>query len=250
MGYDYKQRKNVIFGILDSPAEISNKASISELEKEDGGSLTFSNGIRTQIGSIFIDIEKSTELFSKDKSEDTTVARIIRVFTSEIIQILNDTELYRKIGIRGDCVFAVYDVKNEEDAVEIYNMAVYINTLKKMINKIFKGRNIKTINYGIGLGLSTDLVIKAGKKKVINDLVFVGDAVINAANLSSKAGRTKTAVKGIAMDTNFYNKIYKIEKEKYPNFDTWFTPKWDNGIEYYHGSVINTNFDKWIDNEL
>ncbi|NLN80790.1 MAG: hypothetical protein GX132_05335 [Erysipelotrichia bacterium] len=106
MAYDYKQRKATINNILNSNTEVSDKNNISDIESETSGSLTFSNGIRGWIVSIFVDLVNSTELF-KNKN-DKVIAKIIRTFASEIIQILNDTQMYKRIGVRGDCVFAIF----------------------------------------------------------------------------------------------------------------------------------------------
>lgn len=55
---------------------------------------------------FFVDIRESSKLFTdKDKEK---VAKIIRSFTSEIIEILREDDNLREIGIRGDCVYAIY----------------------------------------------------------------------------------------------------------------------------------------------
>ncbi|NLN80789.1 MAG: hypothetical protein GX132_05330 [Erysipelotrichia bacterium] len=131
-------------------------------------------------------------------------------------------------------------------------MAVYINTLKKMINSMLEQNNMPQINYGIGIGLSKDLVIKVGKKGVINDLVFIGEAVVNASNLSSLAARN--GIGSIAMDTSVYSNIQEKETEENKKFPTWFSKRFANDsktyntskVDFYHGDVVKTKFNKWI----
>lgn len=254
MAYDYKQRKDVIYKIINSSTEVADKNNISDIESETNGSLTFNNGIRSWVSSIFIDLVNSTELF-KSKN-DKTIAKIIRTFASETIQILNDTQMYKRIGVRGDCVFAIFASPSKENVVEVFNMAVEINTLKKMINKILQQNNMPQIDYGIGVGLSKDLVIKVGKKGVINDLVFIGKAVVNASNLSNLASRNGFG--SIAIDSLVYSNIVEQETKDNKNFPTWFKCKYEidsrgnntSKVEFYHGSVIRKNFNKWIDDGM
>ncbi|MGT0197658.1 hypothetical protein ACVNPZ_02830 [Staphylococcus aureus] len=42
----------------------------------------------------------------------------------------------KEIGIRGDCVFAVYSTASKEEIFDVYQRAVYINTYLKMLNKL------------------------------------------------------------------------------------------------------------------
>ncbi|MCH3976110.1 MAG: adenylate cyclase [Bacilli bacterium] len=254
MAYDYKQRKDVIYNIINSSTEVADKTSISDIESETNGSLTFNNGIKGWVVSIFVDLVNSTELF-KGKN-DKTIAKVIRTFSSETIQILNDTQMYKRIGVRGDCVFAIFASPNKENVAEAYNMAVEINTLKKMINKVLRQNNMPQIDYGIGIGLSKDLVIKVGKKGVINDLVFIGKAVVNASNLSNIASRN--GIGSIAIDPSVYTNIVEQETKNYKDFPTWFESEYEKDsrgydtteVEFYHGNVIKTKFDKWIDDGM
>lgn len=62
--------------------------------------LTFSNAYYSWVTAIFVDIRKSTELFTNENKKD--VSRLIRSFTSEIIEIINQGDNLREIGIRGD----------------------------------------------------------------------------------------------------------------------------------------------------
>lgn len=254
MAYDYKQRKDVIYGIINSSTEVADKTSISDIESETNGSLTFNNGIKGWVVSIFVDLVNSSELF-KGKN-DKTIAKVIRTFASETIQILNDTQMYKRIGVRGDCVFAIFASPDKENVLEAFNMAVDINTLKKMINKMLKQNSMPQIDYGIGIGLSKDLVIKVGKKGVINDLVFIGKAVVNASNLSNIASRN--GISSIAIDPLVYSNIVEQETNNNKEFSTWFKSEYEKDlrgynttkVEFYHGSVIKTKFDKWIDDGM
>ena len=99
--YDYKEGKKRVEAILDNELEI-----IEQNELPSIANLTFENAYKCWVSAIFVDIRNSTGLFTnKDK---TKVSKIIRSFTSEIIEILRQGENLREIGIRGDCVYAIY----------------------------------------------------------------------------------------------------------------------------------------------
>ena len=68
-----------------------------------------------------------------------------------------------------------------------------INTFQEKFQEILKNRNIQGFDIGIGIGYGeSDLVIKAGKEySGINDYIWVGDAVIDACNLSSLGNSSK-----------------------------------------------------------
>ena len=103
-----------------------------------------------------------------------------------------------------------------ENLVEIYNIALDINKLKQMINEIFRERSMPTINYGIGIGTSKDLIISVGKK-IANDLVFIGHAVVNASILSETASRS--GIGAIAIDENTYNYLNKFCANRNRSFE-------------------------------
>ena len=99
--YDYKNGKSRIEEILNNKMEIIEKEKVP---KDDN--FTFDNGYYSWVSAIFVDIRESSKLFTdKDKEK---VAKIIRSFTSEIIEILREDDNLREIGIRGDCVYVIY----------------------------------------------------------------------------------------------------------------------------------------------
>ena len=105
--YDYRAGKKRIDEILDARMPIETS---SELPSTDN--LTFENAYYSWISALFVDIRNSTELFADGDREQT--AKIVRSFTSEIIEILRDDPLRREIGIRGDCVYAIYTTPGKD----------------------------------------------------------------------------------------------------------------------------------------
>ncbi len=242
--YDYKKSKDAIKEILESPTKIEEKDTIPS-----DSEFTYENGIKAWVGALFVDIVNSSRLF-KSANEDT--ARIIRCFCSEIISILKDDPNYREIGIRGDCVYCIYTTGFQEDLVEIFRHAYRINTFMNMLNILLKQNNYDTIQAGIGLGCGRDLIVKAGQNgSGINDKIWIGKAVVDAAHLSNIANRK--GISPIAMSPVFYSNIIDLLYEEGHEYKTWIKSHSDGyawNIDFYHCNIVETAFDKWIEEEL
>jgi hypothetical protein len=242
--YDYLKSKEKIEEILQSPTKIMLKESIPSNDSE----FTYENGIKAWVGSIFIDIVDSTELF-QDAQENT--ARIIRSFCSEIIAILKDDGNYRQIGIRGDCVYGIYNAPFKDDLKKLFEHAYSINTFIKMFNVLLSRNGYRPIRVGIGLGCGQDLIIKAGQSgSGINDKIWIGRAVVDAAKLSDIANRN--GFLNIALSPIFYNNIIDLLIKENDKYKSWIIYSAPNKVtpEFYHCNIIWTKFDKWIEEEL
>lgn len=243
--YDYKKSKEAVEAILRSPTKIVEKSLIPSSDSE----FTYENGIKTWVGALFVDIVDSSKLF-RSPNEDT--ARIIRSFCSEIISILKDDSNYREIGIRGDCVYCIYNAPYQTDLVEIFRHAYRINSFMQMLNKLLNKFGFPTVRAGIGLGCSQDLIIKAGQSgSGINDKIWIGKAVVDAAHLSDVANRN--GVSAIAMSPLFYDNVIEHlckENEKYKSWISSHTSGYYGSVDYYHCSIIETDFDKWIEENI
>ncbi|HDR8009720.1 adenylate/guanylate cyclase domain-containing protein [Bacillus cereus] len=245
--YDYKERKKKVEEILD------NTDKVNEVDKfprdED---FTYTNGYKAWAGAIFVDLRDSTTLFSGEN--DVDIAKVIRGFTSEIIEILRkdtDNDL-KEIGIRGDCVYAVYSAPLQNDIYDIANRAFHINTYMKMLNKLLEERNLPTIKAGIGLATNKTLAVKAGRKSsAINNLVWIGESVTIAAKLSDLGN--KNGIGAIVMSSTFYSNYIEVQKKLQPNdsVENWWTRVYDSSYgTYYHGKPVKISFNKWIDDGM
>ena len=245
MNFIYDESKARILEILSSKTEIEEVESIPKNENE----FTYENGIKSWVGALFIDIRDSTNYFKNNKEE--RVARVIRAFCSEIVTILKQNDNYRQIGIRGDCVYAIYSVTNKEDLEQIFSDAIFINTFQKMFQKILKQNNFPTFKIGIGLGCSNDLIIKAGKKNSgINDYIWIGNAVVDASKLSGLGN--KNGFKSIVLDSCFYSNISDKKANEEHNYSYYISKNYSTTLgEYvYHCEMINIRFNDWIDENL
>ena len=133
--YDYIEGKKRINEILNSSVPVESKTHIPS-----DSAFTYENGIKSWVGSLFVDIRKSTELFNDN--DDVTIAKMIRTFSSEIVEILNSSSIIKEVGIIGDCVYGIYDIVNCVDLKTILSDATNINCLILLLNKLFERKGL------------------------------------------------------------------------------------------------------------
>ncbi len=243
MTYDYKAGKQRVDDILNNKLEVLDKETIPN---EDN--FTYENAYYGWVTAIFVDIRNSTELFNhKDK---VIVSKIIRSFTSEIIEILRPFENLREIGIRGDCVYAIYTTPSNTDEYNLFLATAYINTYLEQLNVQLSEKNYPRIKAGIAMATAKELVIKAGKKgSGINNLVWIGRAVTTAAKLSSLANKNGNYPIIYSKDSydNFINKTSYTPEE----IKRYFTPKTSIDFgKYYTADLYISEYDDWIKTNL
>lgn len=239
MSYDYKEGKKRVDEILKSNLEVLEKKHLPPTKK-----LTFDNSYYSWVTSIYIDIRESTNLFKNENQ--VRVSKIIKSFTSELIEILRDSDKRREIGIVGDCVYAVYTAPYKGDNEDLHFKACYCNTYIKMLNKLLNENGLPTFKAGIGLGDSKILVIKSGRKNVgINKTAWIGEAIVDASNFSSIANKGK--FESIVMSPTFYNNLYDVRNK----VEDLFEKEKHNKYGYcYTGNVVMKEFNEWIENDF
>ena len=239
--YDYVQGKKRIEDILDNDLKVIEKDKVPSKDN-----FTFENGYVSWVTGLFVDIRDSSSLFANDNNED--VSKIIRSFTSEVIEILRNEKNIREIGIRGDCVYSIHTTPKKGDELRVARRSFWINTYMKMLNKLLIHRGFSEIEVGIGVATSKELVVKAGRKGVgIYDNVWIGKAVSKASKLSS-LGNKDNYGPIIFSETSYDNFIKQLDKENDGDAYSWFTKHYDNVLGYfYSGNVIKLGFDEWID---
>lgn len=244
MSYDYKAGKKRVEDILDSDLEVIESPRLPK-----GDEFTFSNAYKSWIMAIFVDIRDSTTLMSN--SDQAYVAKVVRSFTSEIIEILREDDRLREIGIRGDCVYAIFTTPKKTDTYEIFEKAIWVNTYIKMLNAILRKGHYKEIEAGIGIALGNDHVIKAGRKNVgINSSVWMGDAVSKAAHLADygiKEVSSRMVVSGLAYD-NLIEEFERKEKDKHPA--DWFHTSSKLPYNSRYCNIVMSDMNNWIDNGM
>lgn len=243
--YNYVNGKKRIKAILDDNVDVIKQ---NKLPKES--EFTFDNAYESWVTGIFVDIRESTKLFSQE--DKNQVSRLIRAFTSEIIEMLRlddqgklDDNI-REIGIRGDCVYAVYTTPQKDDIYEIAEKSFYVNTYMNMLNKLLEEAKYPTIKVGIGVSTGKDLVVKAGRANVgINNLVWIGSAVTKASKFSGLGN--KNGEKSLVFSSSSYSNFIDKLKSKCPRAEKWFSPHNDSELgKYYTAGVIIKEFNDWI----
>ena len=101
------------------------------------------------------------------------------------------------------------------------------------------------------MGCDEELIIKAGQSgSGINDKIWIGKAVVDAAHLADKANRN--GIRAIAMSTVFYNNIsehlFEVN-EKYRDWIIPYNPHYGTP-EFYHCNIIDSTFSEWIKKEV
>ncbi|WP_273708582.1 adenylate/guanylate cyclase domain-containing protein [Leuconostoc mesenteroides] len=255
MHYDYKKGAQRVDEILNSEIVIKND---SETLPKDDSKFSFSNGYYVWITAIFVDIRDSSQLFSQaglENAEET--GKLIRAFTSEIIEILRlpngDSDFLREIGIRGDCVYATFSTPLKSDILACADKTFYINTYLNMLNKKLVKLGKPEFKAGIGMASGQELVLKAGRDHTgINSKVWIGNAVNRASNLSSLGQSEITSQRLFYSECAFHNFIAGLkQRNSDKDVDSWFTKYTDDsGNVSQHAGIIKTDFDSWIENEM
>lgn len=243
--YDYTKGKERIEAILYDDVDVIEQ---DELPKDS--EFTFDNAYESWVTGIFVDIRDSTKLFSQE--DKNKVSRLIRAFTSEVIEILRldnqgkPDDNMREIGIRGDCVYAIYTTPKQDDIYEIADKSFYINTYMNMLNTLLEDAGYPTIKVGIGVSSGKDMVVKAGRVNVgINNLVWIGSAVTMASKFSGlgNKGGTQSLVFSNCSYSNFIDRL----KKECPDAESWFSEQYDYELgTYYTASIVKTDFNNWI----
>ncbi len=245
--YDYKAGKKRVEEIL------SNSIAIKDSNKipTDEDVFTFNNGYYVWVTAIFVDIRNSSELFSqKGLNDKKKTAKMIRSFTSEIIEILRVGETLREIGIRGDCVYAVYTTSTKQEIMQCANKTFYVNTYLNMLNKLLEDNELSKFEAGVGMASAQELVIKAGRQQTgINSKVWIGDAVTRASNLSSYGQSSITQKRLFFSDLAYSNFIDQLKKENPDaSVESWFSKHVDlSGKVSYYADLVNSKFNTWIE---
>jgi hypothetical protein len=239
--YDYKAGKQRLEEILDNNMEVVEQ---DKLPNDDD--FTFTNGYYSWVSAIFVDMRDSTKLCADEDKEK--LAKVFRSFSSEIIEILRDDDNLREIGMRGDCVYAVYTNPKQADVYETANKCFYVNTFMKMLNQLFREHNLPEINVGIGMSTAQELVVKAGRKGVgINSKIWIGKAVSRACHYADHGNKdgNPAIVMGTCSYNNMIDKLVKNNPDRKPK--EWFTYHKDEGEgDYYTADIIKIDFDNWI----
>ncbi len=232
--YSWVSSSSRIKEILDQPA--GQFEETDDLPSRD--KLTYTNGFYGQCCAIFIDIRDSSGLTQRYKRP--VLAKIYRSFISEMVAVLNGHKNVREVNIVGDCVWAVYNTPWTSDIDGVFSTAFQANTLLELLNAHLEKRSLLPLKIGIGVDWGRVLMIKAGYSgSSINDVIYMGDVVNQAAHLAHKAGRSYE--NPIWVGPAFFANMDEHNREL-------LTQKWDQelGGWVYTGNIVSTGMSSWI----
>jgi len=227
--------KASINSILNSPTPIKGVEHIPTNDSD----FTYDNGIKASVSAIFVDIVNSSNLFKMGK--DVRLAKIIRAFVQESIEIIRNNSHYREIGIRGDCVYAVFDTPAPADCKDVFITASQLNSFLQLLEKQVREKYQVALTAGIGIGYDPQsLIVKTGKSRSgVYDNVWLGEAVVDASNLSGMAFRNGR--KRIVMSKSFFDisisELIKINTE----MKNWIRSFRINSNFYYECDIYSSS---------
>ena len=243
MPFDFNKSKSRIISILKDKTDITEQDEVPAYDS----ALTYKNGIKAWVSALFLDIRKSAEYFNNNKAD--IVARVMRAYIQEIVSLVKENDkdynLIRDIGIRGDCVYAIYTTPKKADINYVLNVAAHLYSFNLMFQKVLKNNSFPSFKIGIGLGADKDVVIKTGKPySDVNEMVWVGKAVVDAAHLSSY-GNNEEGILTIVANSCFYDNLTEKNKELFEGKETDYT-----GETIHYGNFWFVDEMEWVNKNV
>jgi len=227
--YDHVASADRVDEILDAPA-----GNFEELDSIPARTrLSFTNGFYVNCSCLFVDLRDSSELPKKHKRP--TLAKIYRSFISECVAVMNGNSRVAEVNIHGDAVWGVFDTPYRNQIDEVFSTAARLNSLVKLLNCRFRKRGIDPIRAGVGADWGRALMIKAGYKgSAVNEVVWMGDVINTASNLSGQAARLFSPP--VMVSSVFYSNL---------NDENQKLMAWNASGNCYAGNIVNVAMDEW-----
>ncbi len=155
--------------------------------------------------------------------------------------VLNSNNNCVEVGIEGDCVWRIFDAQYKNQIDNIFATAFSISSLIDILNFKLSKINIQEVRIGVGLSFGRVLMIKAGYNgSGINDVVWMGDVVNEAAKLCGYGNKEIWTDQEIMASGDFYYNLSDYNK-------SLLTYNYSRSC--YHGNVINVEMNKWLEEE-
>lgn len=234
------ETKLISYDVEKSAERMDNiiKESDSSFEELDSiparSKLTFTNGFYVNCSALFVDIRDSSKL--PEKHTRPKLAKLYRVYISEIVAFMNSFSNCKEVMIEGDCVWGIFDTPYLADINTTFACAFGINSVVQIMNYKFKKKQIEQIRIGIGVSYGRALMAKAGYSgSTINEAVWMGDVVNDAAKLCSYGNKLWND-RSIMVSECFYNNLNEHNKDLLA---------WNANRSCYHGDVVDAGLEKW-----
>jgi class 3 adenylate cyclase len=200
----------------------------------DRDRLTFTNGFYANCSALFVDIRGSSDLPKRYKRP--SLARLYRAYISELVAVMNGDRRCREINIVGDGVWCVVNTPLKEDINRVFETAYTANSMIKTLNYKIQKLGYDRIKVGMGMSWGRALMIKAGYAgSAINDVVYMGDVVNEAAKLAAHGNQTETD-RPLMVSNAFYVNL---------NEHNQALLEWSAIRGCWQGNVVNTGMEEW-----
>jgi class 3 adenylate cyclase len=230
--FNYKESIERMSEILDS----SDASYVDQKGVPSRDKLTFTNGFYVDVTVLFVDTRESKTL--SEKHARPVLAKIYRSYVSEVVAVLKGNSTVSEVYIEGDGVWAVFNTTTKPDVNSVFSTAAQVASLVDILNIKLSRKDYSAINVGIGVDDGESLYIKAGYKgSSINEVVWIGRVIGNAASLCSNGNRT------------WRDREVMVSKIVYGNLtdENKHLLEWNQERECYHGNVINIEMNKWVE---
>lgn len=203
----------------------------------DPNLLTYDNGFHVDCAAVFIDIRGSSGLVRKHSTP--VLGKIYRAYISECIAVLNQDPNCGEIFIQGDCVGALFHVPTAEDVNSVFFRTGELNSLIQLLNWRLGQKGYSALECGIGMSVGRALMIKAGYKgSGINDVIWMGNVVNEAAKLCHLGNRDGSGVIQVSLST--YAKLNSSHRELLNPVGSLLL-----GAKHYQGTFVSTDMEHW-----
>lgn len=231
--YEFEKSRSRIDDILKT--EDKSFEEVDSIPSRDN--LTFNNGFYiNNTSALFVDIVDSSKLPSKYKRP--VLARIYRSFLSEAVAVINGNIHCAEVSINGDCVWGVFDAQYKNQINSVFSTAAEISSVIDTLNCKYKKKGIDPLTVGIGLAYGRALMIKAGYSgSGLNDVIWMGDVVNEASNLCAYGNQSYND-KEIMVSSDFRGNL---------NDHNQGLLTWNSNRGCYHGNVVNTEMNTWLE---
>lgn len=201
----------------------------------DREKLTFTNGFYVNCSALFIDIRGSSSL--TDFHRRPKLAKLYRVYISEVVALMNDNDDCREVNIVGDGISGIFNTPYKVDVNGVFATAFSLSSLIDILNFKFEKYGIQQISVGIGLDYGRALMIKAGHKgSGINDVIWMGDVVNSAAKLCGYGNATSSDCE-IMTSYGIYTNLSEANQSLL---------SWNYHRQCYHGYVVSKSMNEWL----
>lgn len=229
--YDFEKSMERIDNVLNS----SDASYQDRDEVPVRSALTFSNGYYVYCSALFVDMRASKALAGAHTRP--VLAKMYKVYISELVAVLKSHVNVSEIYIEGDCVWGIYNTPQKSDIDEVFSVAAMAASLIDVLNVKYVKRGYSAIKAGIGMSYGESLLIKAGfEGSGINEVVWLGKLVGEAAMLCSYGSKSSADFSMMVSDS-FYNNLNEQCKK---------LVSWNSNRGCYHGWVVNLRMNDWV----